>query len=125
MSESKLDPRARLRHDLRTPIHQIIGYAELLADEARDGGHEAYLPDLEKIRVAARRALEAVEEAVPPVPSSGAPVVFREPSLARSSPEPPPPARGPLPPPRAAEVRLLVVDDNELNRDMLSFSSTS
>jgi class 3 adenylate cyclase len=124
MSNPKIDPRARLRHDLRTPLHQIIGYAELLADEARDGGHEAYLPDLEKIGKAARRALDAVDEAVPPTPGT-APVVFREPEA------PPPPADAlaearetqPLtsvPPVDPKAVRLLVVDDNELNRDMLS-----
>ena len=38
MSDPKIDARARLRHDLRTPLHQIIGYAELIADEARDAG---------------------------------------------------------------------------------------
>lgn len=65
MSDSKVDPRARLRHDLRTPLHQIIGYAELLEDEARESGDNEYLEDLEKIRVAARRALEVSDLAVP------------------------------------------------------------
>jgi adenylate cyclase len=125
MSDPKIDARARLRHDLRTPLHQIIGYAELLADEARDGGHEAYLSDLEKIRTAARRALEVADEAVPPTPANG-PVVFREPEPAPVEPAPPvasapeaaPPA--PLPAPEPGAARLLVVDDNDLNRDMLS-----
>jgi class 3 adenylate cyclase len=127
MSDPKVDPRARLRHDLRTPLHQIIGYAELLEDEVRDGGHEKYVADLAKIREAARKALEAVDEAVPPAPTPASPVVFRDP-------DPPPvplaadeptvslapvarPKAGPLEP---GGVRLLVVDDNELNRDMLS-----
>ena len=66
MSDPEVDPRARLRHDLRTPLHQIIGYAELLEDEVRDAGQEEYVADLAKIRDAARRALEFVDEAVPP-----------------------------------------------------------
>ena len=73
MSDPKVDPRARLRHDLRTPLHQIIGYAELLEDEVRDAGQDKFLADLGKIREAARKALEAVDEAVPPDPADGAP----------------------------------------------------
>jgi class 3 adenylate cyclase len=132
MSDSKVDPRARLRHDLRTPLHQIIGYAELLEDEIRDAGQEKYVADLARIRDAARKALEFVDEAVPPGASPVAPTVFREPE-----PEPGPtkgdtgPAPettvplAPVPRPPAApidpgSVRLFVVDDNELNRDMLS-----
>jgi len=131
MSEPKLDPRARLRHDLRTPLHQIIGYAELLEDEVRDGGQEKYIADLGKIRDAARKALEFVDQAVPPTPSPSAPPVFREPeaepggapaappALATNLPLPavPRPPAGPVEP---GSIRLFVVDDNELNRDMLS-----
>jgi adenylate cyclase len=127
MSDPKVDPRARLRHDLRTPLHQIIGYAELLEDEVRDAGQEKFLSDLGKIREAARRALEAVDQVVPPSVPTGPPVVFHVP-------DPPPVPLGveeptvplaPVPRPKTgpidpAGVRLLVVDDNELNRDMLS-----
>jgi len=128
MSDSPVDARARLRHDLRTPLHQIIGYAELLEEELRDGGQESPLADLGKICEAARRALELVDQAVPPTGEPASPVVFREadeipPPLAR--PDPPPPAapsfvRSPAVPLDPSAVRLLVVDDNELNRDMLS-----
>ena len=128
MSDPKVDPRARLRHDLRTPLHQIIGYAELLEDEVRDAGQEKFLADLGKIREAARKALEAVDEAVPPTAPSSAPLVFREPEPpAAGGPEDPPPTipiapvvRLPAAPLDPGAVRLLVVDDNELNRDMLS-----
>jgi class 3 adenylate cyclase len=123
MTAPKIDARARLRHDLRTPIHQIIGYAELLEEEVREAGQDKLVADLAKIRDAARAALAIIDQAVPPSP--GPPRVFRE-----SGPRPAPvlePAAPPAPvaPPAAASpepgtVRLLVVDDNELNRDMLS-----
>ena len=125
MSEPKVDPRAQLRHDLRTPLHQIIGYAELLEDEVRDGGQDKYVADLQKVRAAARRALELVDQTFPPGGEGASPVVFRE------ADDPPPrqseretltlPAiRPPMQPLQPGSVSLLVVDDNELNRDMLS-----
>ena len=40
---------SRLRHDLRTPLNAIKGYGELLIEEARDGEHDAVLPDLERV----------------------------------------------------------------------------
>jgi adenylate cyclase len=127
-SDREIDPRARLRHDLRTPLHQVIGYAELLEDEARDAGNESYLADLGRIKEAARRALELVDAAVPADDPSEVeePPVFRapEPPPAPTAPVPadptPPGLRLPSPPIDRASVRLLVVDDNELNRDMLS-----
>lgn len=119
MSDPKVDPQARLRHDLRTPLHQIIGYAELLEEEARESGDEAYLEDLEKIRVAARKALEVTDLVVPPsLPKEppADPGVFLD-----SSPSSPPPGpREPTPAIEPGSMQILVVDDNEMNRDMLS-----
>jgi CheY-like chemotaxis protein len=119
-----------LRHDLRTPLHQIIGYAELLEDEVRDAGQEKFVADLAKIRDAARKALEAVDEAVPSMPSPAGPTVFREPETEATTLAAAPDPEGSIPLAPAADpylgplgpgaVRLLVVDDNELNRDMLS-----
>jgi adenylate cyclase len=135
MSEPNVDPRARLRHDLRTPLHQIIGYAELLDDEMRDSGQEKYIADLAKIRDAARKALEFVDLVLPSAPSPAAappprPAVFREsgpvPAVAAGDTPPAvtaplaPAARPPAGPVEPGSIRLLVVDDNELNRDMLS-----
>ena len=126
MSDSKVDARAQVRHDLRTPLHQIIGYSELLEDEVKDAGQEQYVADLQKVRAAARRALELVDANFPPGGEDAQPIVFREPAD-----DPPPhvatPDTGVLLAPRApaepiepGSVSLLVVDDNELNRDMLS-----
>src|SRR5712691_7292490 len=51
-----------LRHDLRTPINHVIGYSELLLEEAEDGGHDAFRPDLQKIRLAGRELLALVND---------------------------------------------------------------
>jgi len=123
------EERSRLRHDLRTPLHQIVGYAELLEDEARDRGDASCLVDLGRIRAAAKQALAVVDEAVPPAPGPG-------PAMPPAAPKAAPPAGGAspaalvfreapvagaaAPAPAPAAARLLVVDDNEMNRDMLS-----
>ncbi|AHF90039.1 serine phosphatase [Opitutaceae bacterium TAV5] len=128
-------PLSHLRHDLRTPINQIIGYSELLMEEADDAGHAAYAPDLEKIRDAARHLLnlindnltddrlrlagDVVDAGAQTVPA-GSMEVFRNlpgnfPTLlAESS------ASFPQDRPAPVPGRILVVDDNEGNRDMLS-----
>jgi len=118
MSDEPSDEaRARLRHDLRTPLHQIIGYAELLEETAREKNDEASIADLSRIRSAARRALEladAVAPAADVTPAGG--VFFKGPEALPAVPAP----RAPSRPIDRSAVRLLVVDDNELNRDMLS-----
>ena len=64
MSESfgrKPDPLAQLRHDLRTPVHQILGYSELLQEEAEEAGHQSFVSDLGKIQLAARQLLNEAQ----------------------------------------------------------------
>ncbi len=39
----------RLRHELRTPINAIIGYAEMIMDETEEDRHEDLVPDLTRI----------------------------------------------------------------------------
>ena len=51
---------ATMSHELRTPLNAILGYCQLLHDEAADAGHEAYLPDLEKIEAASTHLLELI-----------------------------------------------------------------
>jgi adenylate cyclase len=52
---------AALRHDLRTPVTAIIGYAELLAEEAREHRHAAILPPLAEILTASKHLLESID----------------------------------------------------------------
>ena len=51
-----------LLHDLRTPLGQIIGYAELLGERADETGDERFAPDLKKISAAGYRMLALIEE---------------------------------------------------------------
>ncbi len=52
------DEDRELRHELRTPVNHLIGYAELLLEE--DGAAEADVLALEAVRTCARQVLELV-----------------------------------------------------------------
>ncbi|HEX8360051.1 MAG TPA: histidine kinase dimerization/phospho-acceptor domain-containing protein [Longimicrobium sp.] len=60
-----------LLHDLRTPLGQIIGYAELLAERAVEGGDERFVPDLEKVSAAGYRILALFDEHFTAAPTPG------------------------------------------------------
>jgi len=62
---------SRLRHDLRTPINHILGYSELLAEDATEAKNEGMVRDLMRIREAARHLLEIVQERLVPGLESG------------------------------------------------------
>lgn len=133
---------SHLRHDLRTPINQIIGYSELMLEETADAGHGAYAPDLEKIRTAAKTLLNLINdnltddrltlagEIVAQGPATAAPFAFSAgKGDARESPETAATALdGTRSPggemdedaPAAVPGKILAVDDNEGNRDMLA-----
>ncbi|HEX9936226.1 MAG TPA: histidine kinase dimerization/phospho-acceptor domain-containing protein, partial [Longimicrobium sp.] len=57
-----------LLHDLRTPLGQIIGYAELLVERAQ-AGEEVPVADLKKISAAGYRMLALVEDNFAPTPA--------------------------------------------------------
>jgi len=57
---------ASLKHELRTPLNHIIGYCEMLMEEAQEQGLEASLPDLERIHTAGRRLLAVINELFDP-----------------------------------------------------------
>jgi adenylate cyclase len=143
-------PGSALRHDLRTPVNQIIGYSEMLDEDAAAARQDKMSADLKRITQAARSLLplidripdelaapaKAAEPAnIPAPPRLTAPVPVPAPAEA-AGPRPKRPA-GPAMPDdnpgpatlvlRAAVSKpadgtdtVLVVDDNELNRDMLS-----
>jgi PAS domain S-box-containing protein len=45
---------ANMSHELRTPLHAIMGFSEMLYEDAADGGHDSFLPDLDKITSSAK-----------------------------------------------------------------------
>ena len=60
------DPLAQVRHSLRTPLNQIIGYSEMLQEEAADLGESGFLSDLQKIHTAGGQLLALVNDALAP-----------------------------------------------------------
>ena len=111
MSDPKARAREGLLHELRTPLTQIIGYSEMLADEAQDAGRAESVETLRTIAQAGRRLSRMLEAAF------GAP--SDAPELAASA-APTDSASSAALEQTAGSGQILVVDDNELNRDMLS-----
>ena len=122
------DPSAfkgRLRHDLRTPLNAVKGYSELIIEDARDSGRVEVLADVGKILAAAEELLVQIDRLFDlPDPSQSsdgqsAPQLDHasfsgqiselmrsiQPASAKS---------------RSPSGRILVVDDTEANRDLLS-----
>jgi class 3 adenylate cyclase len=104
------------KHELRTPLNQILGYSELLHEDATARGEEEMARDLEKIQAAARRMLELVEALWPPVPDGSSGGGTRPPALPAAHTA----SESSASSPEEAMGHVLVVDDNEMNRDMLS-----
>jgi signal transduction histidine kinase len=106
---------ANKRHTLRTPLNQIIGYSELLIDEAADRGLDGQLDDLRRINKAGKDLLALLDEAFQPEQPSEkthdqapAPTPHSEPVTLDEPAE------------TSRQASILVVDDNETNRDLLS-----
>lgn len=53
---------ANMSHELRTPMNAIIGYSEMLAEEAEEAGQKDFLPDLQKIQSAGKHLLELIND---------------------------------------------------------------
>jgi phosphoserine phosphatase RsbU/P len=111
----KLDSH-QLSHELRTPVNHIIGYSELLQEQAGDTGCTHFIPDLQRINQAAKTWLDLMEEHLLPA-SLG---VGQPDHLALD------PGVGfvtPIPRSAVAPVHqtgsILVVDDDSANRDLL------
>jgi len=48
---------ANMGHELRTPLNHIIGYSEMLQEEAEEAGQKEFIPDLQKIRGSGKHLL--------------------------------------------------------------------
>jgi PAS domain S-box-containing protein len=107
-----------LRHALRQPLNHIIGYSELLEEEARDRQLESFRSDLEKIHTAANTLLTLLDSVTvsPKVESAAQPLATPAAAQRRSSPW----AGDKAAMPTRQSGHLLVVDDDAVNRDLLS-----
>jgi len=102
-------------HDLRTPLNHIIGYAELLAEQAEEEGQSGYLADLRKIHTAGRQMLTLLKNGE----SESQTTVGHEPESLPSA-EHVISATAERGAASASAAMILVVDDNAGNRDLLS-----
>ncbi|MDI1337600.1 MAG: adenylate/guanylate cyclase domain-containing protein [Lacunisphaera sp.] len=116
-----------MRRDMRTPLNAVIGYAELCLDEARAGNHLELIKDLEKILRAGKNlyALFESEDYPEQLEMNSASADLAVAGEAASGAVNPPlipvttandfgVSATPMP-----SAKLLAVDDDEMNRDML------
>ena len=61
-NRAKSEFLANMSHELRTPMNAIIGYSEMLTDEAEDLGLRQFIPDLKKIRSAGKQLLGLIND---------------------------------------------------------------
>ena len=117
---------SHLRHELRTPLNAIIGYSEMLLENAAEQEQEEIIPDLEKIHTAGNLFLARLNNIID----------FSNLDAGLKSPAPGATDQSPLIDSVMASLRelaqesaaitggetgsILVVDDNEINRDLLS-----
>ena len=53
---------ANMSHELRTPLNAVIGYTELIREDAEIFGYDEIAPDLSKIHVAAKHLLSLIND---------------------------------------------------------------
>lgn len=98
-----------LRLEMRTPLNLIIGYSELCQEVAEEQQRERVLADLQKVTGAAKNLLALLDSVSYPAQLEVKPAKDIPPI--------------PILRPPAGETRrsgtILIVDDNEMNRDML------
>ena len=102
---------AQLRHDLRTPVNHIIGYSEMLLEDAEESGHDSSAGDLKKIRGAAQALLGLINtrlssSGVADIPETSTPMMPSEDQPQRTQ--------------KHFRGRVLAVDDNRENLDVLA-----
>jgi two-component system sensor histidine kinase ChiS len=118
-----------LLHDLRTPLNLIIGYSEMLLEQAQEQGQHDFVPDLQKIHTAGKQQLALINDNFRSIRALDMPPSIPGPLEDNPTPAEQEPAAeafseyaaagGPAPG-QATQGFLLVVDDNEANRDVLS-----
>jgi class 3 adenylate cyclase len=117
------DFKGKLRHDLRTPISALKGYGEMLLEDAQEASAHAFVDDLQKMLNATKRLLARVDRLVEFASREGpelAAVAEPEARLLATLTEFVRPHGDRIVGEKADTYRILVVDDHESNRDLLS-----
>jgi signal transduction histidine kinase len=115
-----------LIHDLRTPLNLIIGYSEMLMEQAQEQGHDDFVPDLQKTLTAGKQLLALINANFHPIRALDRPADITAPREEHTtSIEQEPDAEAEYAAAGelisgAAQGFLLVVDDIEADRDVLS-----
>ena len=113
-----------LLHDLRTPLNQIIGYSEMLMEQAQEQGRDDFVPDLQKTHAAGRQLLALINgnfhsTHLPATPAAPETADDKRRAMEEAAGEIHP-SSSLLHPSEPALGHVLVVDDIEANRDVLS-----
>src|SRR5438270_11282526 len=66
-NRGETESSGNLKHELRTPLNHIIGYCEMLIEQAQDDGLDIFLADLNRIHSAGERLLRVVDDLCNPV----------------------------------------------------------
>jgi signal transduction histidine kinase len=53
---------ANMSHEIRTPLNAILGYSEMLQEEAGELGYQEIIPDLQKINAAGKHLLGVISD---------------------------------------------------------------
>ncbi len=61
-SRTKSQFLANMSHELRTPMNAILGYSEMLQEEAEEEGLDGFVPDLQKIQGAGKHLLALIND---------------------------------------------------------------
>jgi adenylate cyclase len=114
------DFRRNLRHDLRTPISAIKGFGEWLLEDAQEARNEALARDLKKLLEAVARLLEQIDRLVDFTGSSLPAATDGKPESAVSAVLKSVQPLSPAVPGETRSSRILIVDDTEAIRELLS-----
>ena len=61
-NQAKSQFLANMSHELRTPMNAIVGYTEMLIEDAEDSDQDETVPDLEKILAASQHLLSLIND---------------------------------------------------------------
>ncbi|MCW5692168.1 MAG: response regulator [Pseudolabrys sp.] len=127
-AEDDHDFNRRLRHDLRTPLNAVIGYSEMLIEDLEGAGDQGLRDDLLKLKQAADQLLGQIDAMVALSHADEAPIAQEDNFAAQFAAHAGIVAQvlRTVQPLQAGashlidrQSRILVVDDNAANRDVL------